>query len=522
MRLGDYIHFHYNSYKQNGLRPKGGAHPDKPVNIAKAHQEQLKSLVPDIPYLTLKDLERKLNFFYGDSKSNKNGPSLTEKQRAQLQDILYQYLAKHSKNIKDYKIDFSDLSAIRVMTDDMTPVKSKGNSKNLTGQKFTWASAVMSRLEKLRKLTNQIDGAGDLLQTLNQYEKDYNEILKKIETEWSASNKQISQSSVEAFYKQENINETFKFNNFIDRLNEMLNQIVVLISTQILGDLGEAVTAVMPEVYQAALNGSVDECFKSLVQTLEKNVVGKQRSAKIIDETKVLGARNTNKLNKKGKNVEKLQIGAFGIETNLTYTQDKIDVMLNVNGGSPIAASVKNISAKSDSINILSGASLLKYLQLYPVFGNHYLNITANLRSDENGKSLGGAAKAPARDVAVMHNALLSTLGTHALIGGLLSKKSGGSGIYKAGTAEVLVVNTHGNGKGRFRVYAMSKLLDNIERNIKVSGSITNTPKEWHNQFLSANTGKTRFQAAYARCIIILQELHAAKIQVSLLTKGLK
>jgi hypothetical protein len=40
------------------------------------------------------------------------------------------------------------------MTDDMTPVKNKGNSKNLTGQKFTWASAVMSRLEKLRKLTN--------------------------------------------------------------------------------------------------------------------------------------------------------------------------------------------------------------------------------------------------------------------------------------------------------------------------------------------------------------------------------
>ena len=34
-------------------------------------------------------------------------------------------------------------------------------------------------------------------------------------------------------------------------------------------------------------------------------------------------------------------------------------------------------------IHLLKGTSVIKYLQLYPEFGNHYLNITANIGRDD-------------------------------------------------------------------------------------------------------------------------------------------
>jgi hypothetical protein len=43
-----------------------------------------------------------------------------------------------------------------------------------------------------------------------------------------------------------------------------------------------------------------------------------------------------------------------------------------------VLGSVKNYFEGANVIHLLKGTSLIKYLQLYPEFGNHYLNITAN------------------------------------------------------------------------------------------------------------------------------------------------
>lgn len=514
MSLGNYIHFNYSSYKQRGLKTSGSSRPEKVSSLVYAHQQQLKKLVPPVPYMTLKDLERKLNFFYGDAKSGK-GPSLTNEQRMQLQKILYEQLAGKVKNLQDYQIDWDDLSAIKVVN---AGVLSEGGSgkRHLQGSEFTYYDAVVRRLERLHQIVEKTGIQGeDIAVKLQQFEQAYGivyeegkVILQKIQRH---SNNRITADDL----------GKGTVSSFTQGINELLNLASVAVSTQILGELGEYVAAIMPEVYEAAVSGGVNELMGKITGTIAKSVTGSQRSVKAIDKTFVYGAQSGNRTTQKGKLVETIKIGDFGVLTDVTYTQDKIDVMMNIAGGKQLAASVKNINASSDSIHIHSGTSLLKFLQLYPVFGNHYLNVTANLRTDENGKMLKGSSRASSRDVALMHNALLSTIGTHSLIGGLLSKQKDGNGIYKAGNVQVFVVNTHGAGKGRFRVYAMSNLLDNIEQHIKVTGDITNEPKEWHNTFLSQAKGKTAYQAAYARCISILQELHSVKLRVSISKKHL-
>lgn len=517
MRLGDYIHFNYGSYRAHGLHPSLGTAPDKPYNIAKAHQTVLKKLVPPVPYLTLKELEKQLNFFYGNG-TGKTSPKLTKEERNKLQAGLLQYLQSKTKDMDKYHIDFSDLSAIRVQEAGTVQVGSRALGKDLQGTKFTWARAVMKKIDELDKIVQRFPEASvDLSVRLDQFKVQYEDLLKEISVR-KQNNRQISQIEVD----NSNDYGGAKFQTFIDGLNDMLHMVTVLISTQILGELGESVTAIMPHVYQAALTGGVEQVLSSLSQTLDQYKIGNQRSAYILDPNKVLGVRANKRQNAKGKLIDTIKIGDFGAEAHLTYTQDKIDVMLKLSEGKAIPASVKNVAANSDRIHILSGSSVLKYLQLYPVFGNHYLNVTANIRVDEDGRQLTGPAKAPARDVAVMHNALLSTIGTHALIGGLISKRKEGNNIYKSGKAEVFVVNTHGRGQGRFRVYAMANLLDNIERHIQIEGDVTNEPKEWVNKYIKTKEGKSAHQAAYARCITILHELHAAKLRVSLKTTALK
>lgn len=510
MKLGDYIHFSYSKYKENGLRPNGGGKPDSAISLANKHKDMLSRLVPKVPRTTLVELEKQLNFFYGNSKA-KNSPKMTSEQRNKLQELLLQYLNQHVKNLQDYKIDFSDLSAIKINSSN-TPI-SVQNGKQLQGTQYTWVKAVDKRLKSLQQIISKFpEETEDLQKKLDIFQLEYKDTIQTVK-QGVAQNKQLSSTDVSFSKKAKG------FSSFIEDLNELLNMATMAAGTQIMGDLAEYVAAIMPSIYEGMLNKGFKDATKDFFKTLDKLVVGQSRSAKVLDSDVVFGTKENTYINKKGKLIETLQLGSYNLESRINYTQDKIDVILQVGDGKPLGASVKNIKANSTLIHLLSGTSLLKYLQLYPEFSNHYLNVTANERIKDGSRI---SNRAPKTDVAAMHSAMLSTLGVHALVGGLLGKKAAGSGVYRTGKAQVLVINMHGNGRGKFKVYSMSDLLQNVDKNFIFEKDITAEPQQWRNEFLKANEGKLPMQAAYARCINILSQLHQLQLSVSIQTSALK
>ena len=110
-------------------------------------------------------------------------------------------------------------------------------------------------------------------------------------------------------------------------------------------------------------------------------------------------------------------------------------------------------------INIFSGTSSLNFLQDYPIFANHYLNITANL---------GRLAfdQAPSGLIKQAHEEMKMTIALHALTGNVWGQSAGGA-IGKTAQAEILVVNDTSNKYGQFKVYFMSDILNTISKNLR-------------------------------------------------------
>ena len=106
--------------------------------------------------------------------------------------------------------------------------------------------------------------------------------------------------------------------------------------------------------------GLVDENKRPLGRT------GFEKSSKIIDQNYFS------------------DITMYGATGNMKIksTQDKVDLNISFDGmKNPMTATLKSYRANAETIHIHSGTSLLKFLQNYVAFTNHYLNLTINNRA---------------------------------------------------------------------------------------------------------------------------------------------
>ena len=135
-------------------------------------------------------------------------------------------------------------------------------------------------------------------------------------------------------------------------------------------------------------------------------------------------------------------------------------------------------------------------------------------------------------DVTIAHRGMIAAGGAHALAGGFLGSFKGEKGIYKlTDKALVLIINRRKGNSGKFEVYSINSLLENIEDVITIAPGVNaNNPIQWKNNYNYTyfNGGKSYLNAknnagrAYSRCITILQQLHAQQLDVSLKTSALK
>lgn len=524
MKVGSYIHYRYKNYSKYGLRVNDGIYPD-PTAVFNAQRQDIlsnaKSKFEGNKEVIKAELEKRLNFFFNPMASGVIKTGYTDAQVAALESkiiqIFEQTISSLSKKelLNKTKIDYNTLAATG--GDSVTLGDSKkfmsSRRKNVIGgdkaenvvKQFTKLKAVNDRIKELIKIrdnlnknlnaTSQADR--DFINKVEAFEKDYDELIKFVsanaETKLGRSNYKISDLGI----------------NFVQDLQVLMDMTKQITNTAIEGYLGEYLPAISAEIYNRLEKEGIDDCLSYLdnntqtfIELIKGDVVGGNTSRKVTSKDRFIqNAENKSKYDTDVK---------FGkADAHKNYTQDKVDVHFELPDG-VVNASMKNINFYTGKIHILSGSSTANFIQDYPVFANHYLNVTANI----------GRPDRPNSNILMLaHNTFKLTLALHALMGGVIVQQKGASTLSRSEKADVFIVNDNSQ-KGYFKVYFISDIIKAISNDLSLL-SIENfkDPTQYSNNWLGDK--KPDIDTAFARVGKILSQLQVQKLQMSISTNVL-
>lgn len=499
-KIGDYVHYKWSNYVKYGIETadysKNSSNKlNEATKVFKEQREKLKELSKRENKNKIKQtLETQLNYFFNPTDSKfLNSLGITAEEGLKMQEqIIEIFMKSQDKAIKAIP-DFSDLNAFsssRMVISDSI-LQSKINRLRPLNEGRTTKVGISNRLKDLIEFRKNIvenrAGSKDIIQLLDKFEEKYKS-LKSLLEDYSGDNKYVKGA-----------------NGFVQDLNTLITKIKVSSNTDMLGRLGEQIPVITQMVLENKLQKSTNELIEQFKNFQKSNfVTGNQKSFKIVDPSRFISNSNLN---------ETLQANFGGIESTLSYTDDKVDILLKLPNDQPIAASVKNIANTETSINILKGSSILKYIQMYPIFANHYLNIMVS-------HAIGGPSNSLMIDA---HNTMKSTIGVGALQGGLLSASKEGykKGLFKAGPkAEIFVVNTHGTGKGQFQIYFVDDIINNLVKNANLLNIENfNDNKIWQQEWIGDSNPV--YDKAFRRIANVLAKMNAFQLRVSISKQAL-
>lgn len=522
MQIGNYVHYRFSNYWANGLNYENGSTPDPELVFQNQRTKLLNSLPDRGNYkATIKStLEAQLNFFFNSNNAQSINLGFTQEEQQQLHNavikIFEQAMASLSVNLNDAKINYKNLHAtggqsIDLMGESVEFGKMRKNKLGGKSGRSTKESSVYRRVSALIALRDSLannDISSNFVNQVNLLEQNYGDLINELALSVGGNTGIIRGQGSNILQSKSMSLNTQRKKDFITEINSLIQQTKKTTNTQITGYLGEYIPAISQYIFnQAAIKG-VEECLAELsdanfnIDLIVNRVIGDKRTRKVLQKSTIIGKKgNTSSTD--------AQVGDVGIRTN--YTQDKVDVVLDLPDNKTINASMKNINFAAAQrmgrgINIFSGVSILNFLQDYPIFTNHYLNITANL---------GRLAfdKAPNELIKKAHEEMKMTIALHALTGGVWGQSAGGS-INKTAQAEILVINDTSKKYGQFQVYFMSDILNKIQSNldlITIEGLNTTHSNWWEGEL-----GVKNNQLAFKRVANILVNLHSQKLKVSI------
>lgn len=221
-----------------------------------------------------------------------------------------------------------------------------------------------------------------------------------------------------------------KKNNWENFINDIIIMKYLLVTediSQILGNIGELAIAKGLEI----INSEIDKQSDELILKASGKVVGEDTSEKIyISSSKFFKNSKT------------------GVAVDFSNTQDKVDIELQYtdDDSKNRTFSIKNYPYLNH-LKILEGNGY-PILTMYPNFLRHYISLLYSISNKE-------IAENEERNPS-FYNTIKSTIGVHALIGGVLAKKEGN--IIKTKKADYFAVNVReGTDKG-IKVYSTKDL----------------------------------------------------------------
>lgn len=520
MLIGDYIHYNYDNFEQYGI----SFNTPTQVNASQVFKTQKKLLKRLYPKKRNKEqvqqLEDTLNLFFAKEGTTVKNKDWTERELKILQEavinIFQNTIDLQSKGVKD--INYEDLNVFMEETlgtivnmvktgslstpegnlsyEEVKRARRRLGVKKVEGEDafkgYTKWEAIQQRLKVIEQVRNAV--AADIKKGTTE-----REFIQKVE--------ELNQAYEELEDKKEDGRfdlKTDKHQSFIELLNETSAYLKNYTSSHMLGVTGEEI----PKITFAVANYMIANEVNDLTKDIEDIVSGiasgvnysrkkASRSAKQGDKRRFIGGNNKEYLNKTYNNAK----------LKLVYTEDKIDANFTFDENDIIPASIKNYDIENTNFSVLKGADILSFIQDYPVFANHYLNVTAN----HNDKHPSGSLLDQA------HETLKQTIALHALAGGTWGKKKD-QDFSREEMAEVFVVNYHGNNKGGYKIYFINDLLNKIEKNlellnIQVDGVSDLINPEWKNKYVE---GPKNFKTGYKRIASMLADINSKSFSVQI------
>lgn len=504
MEIGEYIHLKYQNYIKYGLSHNSDASGVE-GQAAKSFEAQRRLMTQSAISTTSAGaclaLEQQLNFFYRQPGVAIMGYSAAEADKIQNFIINLCKQAAQQLKIDIANVDWNSLFAggyggVTQRNSDLRNELAKVRQYKLgSGAKeqgtATTREAVERRIQLLRQLEQELiwNSPNNLTAVDQSFLTKMQSLLNKYNTlkkTWGTSNQ----------FKITNI-------DFINDLNEMVSMTKVQTDKNIAGALGEMVPVIVQTVFEQVYSQGLQNLnLSSLTNIVNSQITGGSNSRMVGNVRSHKGIYEGNVIKKAFDYKQEISIGDIAL--GIGATQDKVDIKVQLPGQEQLTnASVKNINQYAKDIDILSGTSILKRLQGYSYFANHYLNISAT-HADSNASS---------HLIQAAHDAMKLTVAVHALIGGELGTYADGS-VRRGDRAQLFIVNESGGSVGNWKVRDMSDIIYSISNNldlITIKG--LEDPQRWNN--IQVGTSLNR-RAGYKRISNLLSELHAFNLQVSI------
>lgn len=465
-------------------------------------------------------LEKSLNFYYG-LRTGTFKSDFSESELKDLSETIAQIALKAAKELKlklPGELNLDNLDAqVGENIDSGEYGKMASQARyaanfNREGQTKTTYDALLKRLKLLQGLRNQIGASISSTPDVNFYnrvqnlEKEYGLFVKEIQ------NMEVNGLSTVYFdaFKGEGANAR-SYGQFAKEIQNLLNIAKSITAKALKGYMAEAIPIVTQYVYEQFMAEHTKDLLSYLKSDLGQNQMIELIKSKRLGDDKSIKATLASKVLNKKSNAGNIQAQIQGLKVNESLTNDKVDIVVEVPQYGPINASVKNINLKSGfNIGILKGANLINYIQDYPQFANHYLNITSLSKSNHEHASSAKIMEA--------NEVLKITIALHSLSGGLwgLQNKKAQQ-AFKTPQAELFIVNDSSGDLGHFSVYFISDLMHEIVKNaglieIKELGPM----KQFENKWVGINAEGKNLNYAYARISSILAQLRVQKLTVSI------
>lgn len=517
MKVGSYVHARYGNYLKSGISVYGDNSPDF-LSVFNQQKKDLLSIAASNrnKAAVTSYLENQLNFFYGTGELTL-GYSESDIQKIQAKII---EIAQNAINLATVNIDWGDLSGQSMKIRDSSGIKNIKRNKiggiNKKGEQkgYTTYQAIANRIQKINNYMEDLQ-AGNSTQLshfetrIKQLQNEYEEIVKEI-------NKEIKGAEWTSVSKKHFKFDTASKLNYAQELQKLVDDMKTAVTdTHIQGQLGEYIPVITQAVLDTVAADSVQDISTALdginmnlmIDIIKGKVVGGERSKKTVLTNKVISKKS-----ELGGGVQQATIGDLGCRIN--YTQDKVDIILDIPEQEKIKASVKNLNSFANKVHILKGKSSLIFLQDYPVFANHYLNVMAEHNNP------GETAQPSASDIQKAHDTMKMTIALHALTGGVWGSNKDGSAS-KSDSAEILIMNTNYGGtgqKGNFKVYFMDDILSTVFNNLSLLEIKDFTSESYKNDWVgqTSPTLEHDMKKAFSRSAGILAALHQQNLEVSI------
>ena len=536
--IGHYIHYKGSNYIKHGLEPSGKESNSLICsNLAEEHQKILHDSNLRGKTEKAKELEKKLNTFYGGSmEDGGKADKFTEQEYEMILDMLTSNLTNLTDNMEldlphldvSYKEDLHGLRG----TKENRLMKDK-----LKWKEYINLDSLYKSMESLKKVIENINKKfGDRISngTLPI------EFLDRIrEAEMSLQNVWNSAPNFEYRGKtQKQVFTNADILNFAESQNS-LRKYLIQSKAIVKGELGEYGVAGIIAALEANSLHELEDIFKQLnsgkpggtkmasTDGITISMRGNESSYKTFSQDNFyldLGYM-ANEFEKAANESEKdfarycNSINEDGDMVSLTKSQDKVDVSITIKNEQPINLSVKNYDFTSKGLKAVTihTGNLLRLIQDQTTVINHYLNIVPQR------EYIGAGNAQIARWKPFVQNIMESAILVKGLQGGIHSTEG------LTAEADYFVVNKKlGKNKQQFSVWAMKDLVNIVEKNKKMLQVTYHPDPETaiKNQWIDIPGENTEYypsvQQAYVRARQMVYQFAKISIQAKIRKELLK